>query len=270
MKGNTGKHEGRRAAAKDEPSPVTALRDLLAISFAADVAAIAPMVCDVLRDAMRVESDRLKLRSQKGALQALDGHGGGLALDVARAYRDRFDERLFGTDPMSQTQPIDDLSIMDDSKLKRVVALDGCAARLREQCGAEIFQLTARLCEMVGRASLTDSGNPLLPRLFCRCLMQGLKELGLNGDQRFEAFMAFSPALLHIVPDLYVQANGLLVERGILADFKSTYGRPVAQAPARPRAKEPRMEIPSDPREMAALLERLLKGGGRERVALAL
>jgi len=100
MKGNTGKHEGRRAAAKDEPSPVTALRDLLAISFAADVAAIAPMVCDVLRDAMRAESDRLKLRSQKGALQALDGHGGGLALDVARAYRDRFDERLFGTDPM--------------------------------------------------------------------------------------------------------------------------------------------------------------------------
>jgi len=219
---------------------------------------------------MRAESDRLKLRSQKGALQALDGHGGALALDVARAYRDRFDQRLFGADPMSQTQPIDDLSIMDDSKLKRVVALDGCAARLREQCGAEIFQLTARLCEMVGRASLTDSGNPLLPRLFCRCLMQGLKELGLNGDQRFEAFMAFSPALLHIVPDLYVQANALLVERGILADFKSTYGRPVAQAPARPRAKEPRMEIPSDPREMAALLERLLKGGGRERVALAL
>ena len=270
MKGNTGKHERRRAAAKEEPSPVTALRDLLAISFAADVAAVAPMVCDVLSDEMAAESNRVKLKAQKGALAALDGHGGALALDVARAYRDRFDGRLFGADPMAQTQPIDDLSIMDDSKLKRVVALDGCAARLREQCGAEIFQLTARLCEMVGRASLTDSGNPLLPRLFCRCLTQGLKDLGLNGDQRFEAFKAFSPALLHIVPDLYVQANELLIERGILANFKSEYGRPVARTPAPVRAKEPRMEIPSDPREMAALLERLLRGGGRERSALAL
>ena len=270
MKRHIGKHDGRRAAAKVEPSPVTALRDLLATSFAADIAAVTPMVCDVLRDAMGAESDRLKLRAQKAALQALEGHGGALALDVARAYRDRFDARLFGADPMAQTQPIDDLSIMDDSKLKRVVALDNCAARLREQCGTEIFQLTARLCEMVGRPSLTDSGNPLLPRLFCRCLMQGLKELGLNGDQRFEAFMAFSPALLHIVPDLYADANELLIERGILANFKSEYGRPVTRTPAPVRAKEPPIKVPTDPKELAALLEHLLKGGGRERSALAL
>ncbi len=270
MKRVIGKHDARRAAAKEEPSPITALRDLLAISLAADVAAVAPMVCDVLRDQAIVEKNPARRKAQRLALQQIEGQGGALALDVARAYRERFTTRLTQQDPMARTQPIDDLSIMDDSKLQRVMALDSCAARLREQCAIEIFHLSARLSEMLGRPSLADSGNPILPRLFCRCLTQGFKDLGMRGEQRFEAFMAFSPALLHIVPDLYSHANALLVERNVLANFSAQYGRPVTRTTA--RAPEPKMQIPKDPKALAELLERLLAGsnGGRGRTSLAL
>lgn len=262
MKRHIGKHDARRAAAKDEPSPVTALRDLLATSFAADIAAVAPMVCDVLRDEMASEAKPARRKAQKGALHAIEGHGGALALDVARAYRQRFDKRLFGSGSKAYTLSFDDTtSIMDDSKLQRVMAMDNCAARLREQSTIEIYQLSTRLGEMVGKPAFDDSSNPLMPRVFCSCLVQGLKALGLRGDERFEAFMAFSPALLHIIPDLYAHANELLVQRGVLATFKAEYGKPVTKPAA--RAATPKVEIPTDPKEMAALLERLLRGQGR-------
>jgi hypothetical protein len=153
---------------------------------------------------------------------------------------------------------LDQMTLVDDAALRLEIALDQCAARLREQTSAEVFQLTARVCEMLGRESLAEAENPILPRLFVRALAESLASLGLDPEAKLCVFKAFGPALLHIAPDLYAHANGLLADRGVLVEFTAQYGRPVRHA-APPRAPKPEPRV-AEGSALASLLERLLDG----------
>jgi Protein of unknown function (DUF1631) len=99
-----------------------------------------------------------------------------------------------------------------------------------------------------------------VPRVFARALVEALGQMGFDNGQRLAIFKAFGPALLHIAPDLYAHANMLLVERGVLADFKAAYGRPVNRE-ASSSPKKAAKPIPADETTLASILERLLKGG---------
>jgi Protein of unknown function (DUF1631) len=260
MKPRTGDHQPRRAAAKVEPSPITALRDLLATAFAADVAAVSPMVCDILRDEITLQASPQRRELIRDALVVLARQSGELALEVAQEYRARFDAKLLpGEDPLSKTSrlSIDELALMDETHLAIDLALDQCASRLREQTSSELFQLTARVCELLGRESLQDMENPILPRVLASSLLESLRKLGFSSESRLTVFKAFGPALLHIAPDIYQHANNLLIERGVLTDFNAQYGRPVN----RPKpAQAVQNTIPTDESALAKILDRLLSG----------
>jgi hypothetical protein len=87
MTRHTGKHAARLTAARTEPSPITALRDMLATAFAADIAAVTPMVCDIMH------WDRLGAATATGqdgtaAVGRILGHkSGALAMEIARTFR---------------------------------------------------------------------------------------------------------------------------------------------------------------------------------------
>jgi hypothetical protein len=261
----TGDHKPRSAAAKAEPSPITALRDLLATAFAADVAAVSPMVCEILRDGITTQASPERRALIRNALVVLARQSGELALDIAQDFRMRFDAKLApGEDPLSKTSrlSIDELSLMDETHLAIDMALDQCAARLREQTSSEVFQLTARLCELLGRDSLRDTENPILPRVFVRSLLDSLHKLGFTGEAQLTVFQAFGPALLHIAPDIYQHANNLLIERGVLTEFNAKYGRPVVRVATQPARRAEPIAIPTDEGALAAILDRLLSGRG--------
>lgn len=256
---HTGNHTARRTAAKSEPSPITALRDMLATAFAADVAAVTPEICEILRVEITAEPSPAKRDVLRHALVVLARQTGDLSLAVIAEVRGRFDAKLAQGDPFAKTptSSLDQLSPMDDMALKMGLALDHCSARLREQTSAEVFQLTARLCEMLGRESMEDAQNPVLPRLFARSLLEALGKLGFDPEAKLALFKSYGPALLHIAPDLYLHANTLLAERGILSDFTAKYGRPVVHPSPAPRAAQP---LPVDPTVLASILDRLLSG----------
>ncbi|HEX7560223.1 MAG TPA: DUF1631 family protein, partial [Usitatibacter sp.] len=130
-----------------------------------------------------------------------------------------------------------------------------CAARLKEQSGADLFQVTARIAAMLDKPSLDEGDNPIAPLELARSLMQALARLDLHAKQRLIVLKAFDPALLCIVPDLYRHANGLLAEVGVLPEFKAQYGRPVTR-PAQPARANPVL----DEGALAAILDRLLNG----------
>ncbi len=261
MKRHTGHHVARRAAAKAEPSPITALRDMLATAFAADIAAVTPMVCDVLRDQIRVSIQSARRHNSCAALEVLERNSGALAMEVAQEFRARFDEKLraVGDSAARQHRATDlALTLMDESILEVDLALDRCAARLKEQASPDVFQLTARVAAMLDKPSLDEAQNPIAPHVFVRTLMQALGKLNFGHDERLAVFKAFGPALLHIAPDLYSNANGLLAELGVLAEFKAHYGRPINPRPTTiPRRDEPGH---ADERALAAILDRLLSG----------
>lgn len=261
MKKRPGNHSARRAAAKAEPSPITALRDMLATAYAADIAAMAPDVCEVLREQVNVLATPAQRDCIRAGLVKLARNPGELAMEVAQEFRARFDMKLApADDPLSKTSRLSafTMTLMDDTLLKLDIALDSCSARLKEQTAAEVFQLTARVAEMLGKEDLEEAGNPIVPRVFARALLEALGKMGFDNEQRLAIFKAFGPALLHIAPDLYAHANALLVEMGVMSNFNARYGRPVNREASAPRKDAP--SIPTDERVMAELLERLLKG----------
>lgn len=260
MKRQIGNHLARREAAKTEPSPITALRDLLATAFAADVAAITPMVCDVLREGISESAVPARRDLIRRAHQTLVSKAGALPMDVAQEFRARFDMRLqAATGSVSGRNRPDgaNLALMDETLLELDIALDQCAARLREQTSVEMFQLTARVSAMLGKSSLEDAENPIAPRVFACTLMDALGKMDFGSEQCLAVFKAFGPPMLYIASDLYNHANALLAECGVLPEFKARYGDPLSQ-PALP-ARRPEPVLP-DERTLAAVLDRLLQG----------
>jgi hypothetical protein len=261
MKNCTGDHLARRSAARAEPSPITALRDMLAAAFAADISAVTPEVCEVLRDGTHVEANRARRDLLRNALVVLARQSEELSRALTGEMRARFDAKVApGESPLARTSTLslDDLSVLDDATLKLGLALDQCASRLREQTSAEVSQLTARLCEMLEIESLADADNPILPRVLARSLLEAIGKLGFDNEAKLAVFKAYGPALLHIAPDLYSHANSLLAELGVLSGFKAQHGTPLKSQPAA-TARPPEPAV-ADEKALAAILERLLDG----------
>lgn len=251
----------RRAAARVEPSPLTALRDMLATAFAADVHAVTPEVCEMLRSEMQAEASPSRRGELRNVLVILARQAGELRLAIIEGVRMRFDAKVVpGRDEFSATSGLrhGDLSLLNDASLQAEIALDNCAARLREQCSPEIFQLSARLCELLGVESIADAANPILPRVFARVLLEATASLGLHPSANLMAFKAYGPALMHIAPDLYRHANGLLEELDVLPGFRAHYGRPRNPQAAGMRVP-PRAGAPGEG-AVASLLDRLMDG----------
>jgi hypothetical protein len=254
---NTGNHIARRIAASAEPSPLTGLRDMLATAFAADIAAVTPTVCDVLRDQIRVTSAPAQRDFIRTALVILARQSGDLALGVAQEFRSRFDATLLSASrPKENRAAASGLSLMDETHVDIDIALARCASRLKEQAGADMFQATARIAALLDKPALDEAENPIIPLELASALMQALARLDLHEKQRLIVFKAFDPALLHIVPDLYQHANGLLAEIGVLPEFKAQYGRPVVSR----TVQSPRANAALDEGALAAILDRLLNG----------
>lgn len=262
MKSRIGKHVARFRAAKEEPSPITGLRDMLATAFAADIAAVTPTVCDVMREDMLAMASPARRDLIRTAIDVLGRNAGVLALEVAQMFRARFDAKLLATvDAASKRKrSAFELTLMDESLLEIDIAIEQCSARLKEQSSAEMFQLTARMAAMMDKPSLDDAENPIVPRVFASTFMDALGKMDLHNGQRLAVFKAFGPPLLHIAPDLYNHANGLLAECGVLPDFAERYGRPVNSRPI-PAAARQADPILADEKALAAILDRLLNGG---------
>ncbi|HEY2630485.1 MAG TPA: DUF1631 family protein, partial [Usitatibacter sp.] len=104
--------------------------------------------------------------------------------------------------------------------------------RLKESLGDELFALTNRVASVMQRESLADDNNPVYPRIFARGLMDALNDKGSDGGSRLAAFSGFGPIVLEEVAAAYTATNQFLREKGVLPDFKRSYGAPV-QAPQR-------------------------------------
>ena len=245
--------------ATEEPSPITALRDLLAEYFAAEVAVATPIVCEILWEQHTKSSNVNEKQTLRRATVLLTKGTHPLAAEIARDVRERFDAKISPPVANAGKKPgysLDTLTLTCDAKLQEDFALEHCIRRMKEQSNAEIFALTARLCEMLGRNNLADSENPVVPRIFGSALLDNLVAIGCDPETKMAIFRAFGPMLLSIAPDVYAYANAMLADRGHLTEFKERYGKPVNLAPTPVTQKPPSQTLP----ELAELLDRLLTG----------
>lgn len=222
------------------------VRDALARPFAESVAARLPQVLELVEQQLATTPERDKWKPLKGAIQLLEGIRPGFGPRVVKEVSTRFDAKLNpADDAFGKTArfSLDSLSLVDDSAVQEEIVLGNTTKRLRDQLGDELFALTQRLASVMGKENLPDDRNPAYPRIFARGLMDALHEPGSDSGARLAAFSAFNPFMLEVVDEIYRAANRMMRERGVLPDFKRSYGAPV-QAPTRMLPSDPTASYP--------------------------
>ncbi|HUJ00961.1 MAG TPA: DUF1631 family protein [Usitatibacter sp.] len=218
------------------PAILAEVRDALAGPFADEIAERVPQVIEVLEQQLSAAPQREQWKPLRGAIAMLGDARARLAPAVAREVAKRFDAKLApGDDVFGKTArfSLDTLTLVEDDQVREEIAIGNATKRLRDQLGEELFTLTQRLASLMQVESLSDERNPAFPRIFARGLYDAFTAFEPDPSTRLAAFAAFGPLMLDLIRGVYQRANRLLVGRGVLPDFKRTYGVPM-HAPTRP------------------------------------
>ncbi|MFZ3320795.1 MAG: DUF1631 family protein [Usitatibacter sp.] len=212
------------------------VRESLSRPFGDAMAARVPEVVDLLEQQLAITEDRGKWKPLRGAIDLLRSLQPTLAKRVAKEVAMRFDAKVDPSEGFSKTQrfTLDSLSLVADEQVQEEIALGNTTKRLKESLGDELFALTQRVANVMHRDDLGDDNNPVFPRIFARGLMDALSEKGSDDGSRLAAYSGFGPVVLEEVAAAYSSTNQLLRDKGVLPDFKRSYGSIVqAQAPRR-------------------------------------
>jgi hypothetical protein len=268
------------STAPASPDLMRAVRDCLAGQFALAIDSEQKAVMEVLEHQMVQNANRDKWAQLHAALQTLRALGPRLREKLAAAVRQRIDAKFVpGDDPFSRTARFTAtaLSLVSEDEVQEEIAVGNTTRRLREATGDEFYALNNRLAAAMGIASLADERSPAHPRLFARALLDVIAELAPDVAAKLAAFSAHDPALLQALATAYRDANALLASRGVLPDFRRSYGAPqqvpgvhavshalpadapeAAAAPPRPPAPKPAAPPPKPAATVAPLFDRLI------------
>jgi Protein of unknown function (DUF1631) len=211
------------------------VREAMARPFAESIAAGLPQVMEIIEQQLALTQERENWKPLRGALQLLGGMRTSLGARVQREVAARFDAKVApGDDAFGKTArfSLESLSLVADHQVQEEISLGNASKRLKDQVGDELFALTQRMAVVMGKETLPDDRNPVYPRTFTRGLLDALVEPGGDSAARLAAFAAFDPVMLEVVDEIYHSVNRMLRDRGVLPDFKRSYGAPV-QTPTR-------------------------------------
>ncbi|HLX25339.1 MAG TPA: DUF1631 family protein [Usitatibacter sp.] len=215
------------------------VRESLSRPFGDAMAARVPEVVELLEQQLAITEDRAKWKPLRGAIDLLRSLQPTLAKRVTKEVATRFDAKVDPSEGFSKTQrfTLDSLSLVADDQVQEEIALGNTTKRLKESLGDELFALTQRVANVMQKDDLGDDNNPVFPRIFARGLMDALNDKGSDGGSRLAAYSGFGPVVLEEVAAAYSATNQLLRDKGVLPDFKRSYGAIVqAQAPRRTAA----------------------------------
>ncbi len=213
-----------------ESAALAEVRDGLARPFAEAMGARVPQVLELLEHQLAVTEERDQWKPLRGAIELIQNSRKSLVARVAKEVAERFDAKLRpGDDVFGKTArfSLDSLALVADEQVQEEIAIGNATKRLRDQLGDELFALTQRLSALMKVDDLTDDRNPGYPRIIARGLYDALAEQGRDSASRIAAFLAFGPSMLEAVGDIYHAVNLSLRKRGVLPDFKRSYGAPV-------------------------------------------
>ena len=218
------------------------VRERLARPFADQLTEQLPHTLELLDQQLAAAPQREQWKALRSAMDLLTTARPTLAARIAKEVAARFDAKLDPQDSAfgkTARFSLDTLSLVADEQVREEIAIGNATKRLRDQLGEELFALTQRLASVMAVDSLLDDHNPAFPRVFARGLYDALAQPGADTEGRLAAFAAFGPAMLDVIRDVYQGANKMLVERGVLPDFKRSYGQPTqlpSRTPAAPAA----------------------------------
>jgi len=212
-----------------DPKLLRAVRDCLAGQFALAIGTEQKAVMEVLEHQLGDSANRDKWTQLHAALETLRALGPHLREKLEAAVRGRIDTKLSPDgDLFSKTARFSasSLSLVSEDEVQEEIAVGNTTRRLREASGDELYALNTRLAAVMGDEGLTDERSPAHPRLFARALLDVISELAPDTAAKLAAFSAHDPTLLQALSSAYRDANALLASRGVLPEFRRSYGAP--------------------------------------------
>ncbi len=212
-----------------DPSLALAVRDCLAGQFALAIASEQSAVIEVLQHQLDDSGNRDRWRPLHAALETLRALKPHLREKLDAAIRKRIDAKL---------SPEPD-AVLEDRALHRGLPHPrfrgrGAGGDRRRQHDAAAARGDGRRAVRAqraprrgdGRGQIADERSPAHPRVFARALLDVIAELAPDTAARLAAFAAHDPVMLQALAAAYRDANALLVARGVLPEFRRSYGAP--------------------------------------------
>tara|TARA_R110002072_G_scaffold172728_5_gene327074 strand:- start:17944 stop:20406 length:2463 start_codon:yes stop_codon:yes gene_type:complete len=123
----------------------------------------------------------------------------------------------------SDNQDIDsleNLSILKNDELEVSVALEGMISRLRNNATRQLEDLHKRLETLVRSKTLKTKHTPAGPEVLCDAFAFASSELEVDLKAKIIIFKLFEKYVLSEMPDVYLHANQLLAQLGVLPNLK--------------------------------------------------
>ncbi len=115
---------------------------------------------------------------------------------------------------------IEELSVIQNDDLELSVAVEGMVNRLRNACGQSLDDLRERCEFMMAPVQLKSDQTPAGPEILADCFNAGVVDLDVSIRARLVVLKLFEKYVMNAMPQVYQDANQLLVQQGILPDIK--------------------------------------------------
>ena len=143
-------------------------------------------------------------------------------------------------DPEKYADGMETLALVCDDDLEESVAIRGMVSKVVSQCDVSLSELTQRINYLVRAKTITDLSNPLGPHRLCEAFREAAGLLELDIRAKLVVYKLFEKYVLGVIGKLYNEANGLLIERGVLPSISSN----AKQRSATKRVSGSRQPIP--------------------------
>jgi hypothetical protein len=137
----------------------------------------------------------------------------------AAAFTEEF-EKAFSAD-VAEPQDLEHVTMVDNDDLEISVAIAGIVSKVTSQHALPIMQLTRRLDHLAQEVELTERRNPLGPELLSRVFVDALSCADVDIKIRIILLKLYERFVMECLAEVYLQANQVLADAGVLADLKS-------------------------------------------------
>ncbi|MGI9324719.1 MAG: DUF1631 domain-containing protein [Pseudomonadales bacterium] len=146
-----------------------------------------------------------------------------------------FDELFTNSGTAAEELEIDDpdnLSLVANDELEITVAVAGIVSKVTSTHSLVIMQLTKRLDHICKLQSVTDRANPLGPQKLSMAFVQAAQCLDLDIKVMIILLKLFERMVMERLDDLYLQANELMIEAGVMPDLQRNMRQKAAKRAA--------------------------------------
>ena len=122
--------------------------------------------------------------------------------------------------PTELKDTFEDITLIQHDELELNVTIEGMASRLKNSVGKQFDDLHTRIASIMLPTEVREIQIPLNPAVICQSFATACEDLNIELKARLVIFKLFEKYVLSEIPSIYVEANKLLIQHGILPDLK--------------------------------------------------